>query len=90
MNFYDNEENIIRLVQSLPLRDVWFINPSYEAIKFFFSIRLGNDALRLGTPARGGSKSHKKSEAHLRAQRYCQSGFFLLQPSLQRRAAPCS
>lgn len=39
MNYYDNEEHIIRLVQSVPLWEVAFINPSYDAIKFFFSIR---------------------------------------------------
>ena len=38
MNHYDNEENIIRNLQSVPLREVHLVNPTREVTKFFFSL----------------------------------------------------
>lgn len=38
MNHYDDEENIIRLLQAIPLREVHLVNPTRAGIKFFFSL----------------------------------------------------
>ena len=38
MNHYDDEENIIRLLQSIPLKEVHLVNPTRPGKKFFFSL----------------------------------------------------
>lgn len=38
MNLYDNEENIIKSIQLVERRDINFVNPTLESIKFFYSI----------------------------------------------------
>lgn len=38
MNYYDDEENIVEQLQSVPFSEIHFVNPTREAIKFFFSL----------------------------------------------------
>ena len=38
MNRYDDEENIIRLLQSISFRDIRWVNPTRGSIKFFLSL----------------------------------------------------
>ena len=35
MNHYDDEENIIRLLQSIPLGEIHLVNPTRDVKKFF-------------------------------------------------------
>lgn len=38
MNHFDDEENIIRLLQSIPLREIHLVNPTRDVKNFFFSL----------------------------------------------------
>lgn len=39
MNHYDDEENVIDNLQSIPFRRIFFIKPRAETFKFFFSLK---------------------------------------------------